>query len=155
MERELSWHELAMVIEAHEAHHNHHELQAFCDRYYPKATRVLVQAVQEYDDNDYYFTFGPSNISVWDGERELCVPADDVDLLVLLAESADLGDVLREDEPDDPLGWLEERYGEDVYNLELCGIEKGYDIEVDLALLPPQPTRVYVKGMADALPADD
>lgn len=155
MERELSWFELGRVIEEHEAHHNHHELKDFCDRYYPRASRVVVQAVQEYNDNDYYFTFGPSNISVWDGEWALCVPADDVALLVLLAESADLDAVLREDKPDDPLGWLEERYGEDVYNLELCGIEKGYDIEVDLALSPPQPTRVYVKEMANALPADD
>ena len=155
MERELSWFELGSVIEEHEAHHNHFALKVFCGRYYPRATRVVVQAIQEYNDNDYYFTFGPNNISVWDGKRELCVPADDVALLVLLAESADLDAVLREDKPDDLLGWLEERYGEDVYNLELCGIEKGYDIEVDLALPPPYPTRVYVKEPADALPAND
>ncbi len=54
MDRELSWHDLQRVIEEHEDYHNFQVLDAFCSRYYPGATTITVQAVQEYDDNNYY-----------------------------------------------------------------------------------------------------
>ena len=155
MERELSWHDLTRVIEAHEAYHNYQELKRFCDCYYPKAIRIVVQVAQEYDDNSYYNTFSSSSISVYGVDSELHLPTDDVELLVLLAESAGLKGALQEAEPDRPIDWLEEQYYDDVNNLELCGIEKGYDLEVGLVASPPPPLKVYAKeGAEDALPAD-
>ena len=155
MERELSWRELTNVIETHEDYHNYQELKRFCDCYYPKAIRIVVQVVQEYDDNSYYNTFGSSSISVYGVDKELHLPTDDVELLVLLAESTELKEALQEAEPDSPIDWLEEQYYDDVNNLELCGIERGYDLEVGLVAPPPLPLKVYVKeGTEDALPAD-
>ena len=152
---ELSWHDLARVVDEHEVHHNYHVLEAFCELYYPGATKITVQATQEYDDNDYYFTFGPSNITVWKGEQMLSLPDDDVSLLVLLAQSPELKQQLEKDEPENPVLWLADVYYEDVYNLELCGIEKGYDLRVDFGFPPPPPRQVYVKkGVHHALPAD-
>lgn len=145
MERELSWHELTEVIEAHEAYHNYMELRRFCDLYYPTATRIVVYVVQAYDDNNYYNTFGPSNLTAYDGDREMHLPTDDVALLVLLAASAELKDAFADAKPERPIDWLEEGFHDDVYNLELCGIEKGYDVEVDLTSPPPLPWAVYVK----------
>ena len=155
MERELSWHELTNVIGAHEDYHNYQELKRFCDCYYPKAMRIVVQVVQEYDDNSYYNTFSSSSITVYGVDKELHLPTDDVELLVLLAESAELKELFQEAEPDSPSDWLEEQYYDDVNNLELCGIERGYDLEVNLVVPPPLPQKVYVKEEAnDALPAD-
>lgn len=155
MERELSWHELTEVIEVHEAYHNYTELRRFCDLYYPTATRIVVQVVQAYDDNNYYNTFGPSNLTAYDGDREVHLPTDDVALLVLLAASAELKDAFGGAKPERPTDWLEERFHDDVYNLELCGIEKGYDVEVDFASPPPLPRTVYVKeGDEHAVLAD-
>ena len=155
MERELSWNELTNVIETHEDYHNYQELKRFCDCYYPKAIRIVVCVVQEYDDNSYYNTFSSSSITVYGVDKELHLPTDDVELLVLLAESAELKEAFQEAEPDSPIDWLEEQYYDDVNNLELCGIERGYDLEVDLVAPPPPPLKVYVKeGADDALPAD-
>ncbi len=145
MERELSWHELTRVIEEHERHHNFEVLSAFCERYYPGATRVTVQTTQEYNDNTYYYTFGPSNISVFEGQKPLSLPDDEVSLLVLLAQSPELKKELEQEAPEDPVLWFSDFYYEEVYSLELCGIEKGYDIEVDLTTIPPLPRRVFVK----------
>lgn len=162
MERELNWHELARVIEEHDDYHNFEALTAFCACYYPSATRIVVQVVQEYDDSNYYYTFGPSNLSVFEGDKELFLPTDEVELLILLA-SPELKAKLEKAQPDDPLEWLEEQYHDDIYNLELCGIEKGYDIEVELTAPPAPLPRVYVKeevgrtepeGYQDAHPAD-
>ena len=155
MERELSWNELTGVIEVHEDYHNYQELKRFCECYYPKATRIVIRVVQEYDDNSYYNTFGSSSITVYGVDKELHLPTDDVELLVLLAESAELKEAFREAEPDSPIDWLEEQYYDDVNNLELCGVERGYDLEVGLVAPPPLPQKVYVKEEADdALPAD-
>ena len=149
MARELTWTELARVIEEHEAHHNHRALKALCVRYHPGATRIAVQAVQEYDDNDYTYICGPGNLTVWAGDKERHLPADEVDLLALLAASPALRAVFPEAHAD-PLGWLEDAYSSDVYDLELCGIERGLDVEVDLTRPPPRPTRVYVRDAADS-----
>lgn len=155
MDRELTWHELARVIEAHEEYHNHRVLAAFCKRYFPGATRITVRATQEYDDNTYYFSFGPSNISVYVGDKEVELPDDEVSLLVLLAQSESLKQELKEAKPVDPLLWLADLYYDEVYDLELCGIEKGYDVEVDVTSAPPLPPKVFVKeGEDGALPAD-
>lgn len=155
MERELSWHDLARVIEEHEAHHNYQQLEAFCERYYPGATKIEVQATQEYDDNNYYFTFGPSNISVLKDDKFLTLPDDDVSLLVLVAQSPELKKELEEAKPENPVLWLADVYYDDVYNLELCGIEKGYDLEVDFGFPPLPPRTVYTKeGETHALPVD-
>lgn len=111
--------------------------------------------MQAYDDNNYYNTFGPGNITAYVGDNELHLPTDEVALLVLLAESAELKDAFGDANPEHPLDWLEEQVHDDVYNLELCGIEKGYDIEVDLTSPPPLPRAVYIKeGDEDALSAD-
>lgn len=155
MERELTWFELARVIEAHEEHHNYEELSAFCHCYFPEATRIIVHATQEYDDNNYYFSFGPSNIQVFVSDKEVELPDDEVSLLVLLAQSPALKKLLEEAKPENPVLWLADLYYDEVYTLELCGIEKGYDVEVDLTSTPPLPMRVYVKeGDEHALPAD-
>ena len=85
----------------------------------------------------------------------LSLPDDDVSLLVLLAQSSTIKQLLQEAEPENPVLWLADGYYDDVYNLELCGIEKGYDIEVTFGFPPPPPRTVYVKeGDKDALPAD-
>ena len=143
MDRELSWHDLQRAIEEHEDHHNFHVLKAFCNRFYPGATLITVQAVQEYDDNNYYYSFGPSQITVVRDEQPLLLPDDDVGLLVLLAGSPSLQADLKQTAPEDPVLWLADVYYDEVYNLELCGIEKGYDVEVNLLRPPPPPSRVY------------
>ena len=152
---ELSWNDLARVVDEHKVHYNYYQLEAFCALYYPGATKIEVQATQEYDDNNYYFTFGPSNMTVWKDEQTLSLPDDDVSLLVLLAQSPELKRQLEEDEPENPVLWLADVYYEDVYNLELCGIEKGYNLEIEFGFPPPSPRQVYVKkGVDHALPAD-
>lgn len=156
MERELSWHELTKILEAHETFHNFEVLTAFCKRYYPGATRVSVQVMQEYDDNSYYYSFGPSEITVYRNEKVMTLADDDVSLLVLLAQSPSLKTFLEEAQPDNPVMWLTDVHDEEIYSLELCGIERGYDLEVDLTLAPSVPRRVYTKKEDEnALPADD
>ncbi len=151
MDQELSWHDLQRVIEEHEDYHNFQVLDAFCNRYYPGATTITVQAVQEYDDNNHYYSFGPSQITVIREEQPLLLPDDDVGLLVLLAESPSLQADLKEAAPEDPVLWLADVYYDEVYNLELCGIEKGYDVEVNLRASPKLPTKVFVKENAEDL----
>ena len=145
MERELSWHELTRVIEEHEHHHNFEALKTLCKKYYPGATRVRVEATQEYNDQSYYYSFGPSSISVFAGQRALSLADDEVSLLVLLAQSPELKEELEQAQPEDPVLWFADFYYDEVYNLELCGIEKGYDVKVDLTAQPPLPTRVFIK----------
>lgn len=152
MERELSWSDLTRIIEAYEDHHNYQKLSNFCELYYPGATKINIQVMQEYNDYSYSYTFGSSDITVWEGDTLMTLPDDDVSLLVLLARSPKLKQELREAKPHDPVLWLADLYYDNLYDLDLCGIEKGHDIEVDLTTAPSLPPRVYIKkGSADAL----
>ena len=155
MERELSWQELAEIVEAHETYYNYTQLAEFCDFYYPSATKVVVSIVQEYDDNNYYNTFSENNLTVFAGEQELRLPTDEVELLLLIAESAELNKALAEASPDHPLALLSDWHYDDVCNLELYGVERGDDLEADLTLLPSIPKKVYIKEEEDALLTDD
>lgn len=145
MERELSWRDLVEIIQAHEAFHNFGVLSAFCARYYPGATRVIVRAMQEYDDNSYYYTFGPSSIAAYRQAAALTLPEDEVSLLLLLGQSPQLKRELEAAAPEDPVLWLADLYYDEAGELELCGIERGDDLEVDLLAAPPAPRRVYAK----------
>ena len=155
MERELGWFELEKIVSDHETQHNYTVLQGLCARYYPTATRVVVSIIQEYDDNVYYPAFDASNLQAFEGETELGLPGDDVELLLLLAASPGLKANLAEEKPDEPTEWLQEQFYDEANDLGLCGLAQGYDLEIDLTAPPPEPRKVYVKEGDDALPADD
>ena len=144
MARELTWRELSHVVKAHETRHNFHELKRFCDRYYPRASSVVVETMQEYDDESYYTALDLSNLTAFDGDKALEVPGDDVALLVLLAESPDLQASIEQAKPEEPLGWFSERYYDDASNLDLCP-DDDFNLEVELLNPPPCPEVVYVK----------
>lgn len=146
MERNLGWNELQQVVKAHEELYNYQELEHFCKRYYATATRVVVEPSLEYNDqNEAYYSVGPSEITVWRGDTMLVLPEDEVELLVLLGQSIWLQEQLAKDMPDDPIVWLADVYYDDVYSLELFGVEKGYEIEIDFNEPPPVPMNVYAK----------
>lgn len=155
MERELTWRELSDVVKAYEARHNHQELKRFCDRYYPRASRVVIETMQEYDDESYYTTLDLHNLTAFDGDKALGVPGDEVALLVLLAESPGLQEELEEAKPEEPLEWFSERYYDDASNLDLCP-DDDFNLEVELLKPPPSPKVVYVKeGAEDAVLTDE
>jgi hypothetical protein len=144
-ERELSLPELERILLEHERHQNFAILQAFCCRYYPSATRVMVDPSQNYDDQVYYYRVGPDNLNVYAGEQRLSLADDEVSLLLLLAGSPDLQRQLEAENPEDPVLWLADLYYEEVCALGLYGVEHGHSFVVDFAHPPPVPTRVYVK----------
>lgn len=148
MERELTWRELSDVVKAHETRHNYQELKRFCDRYYPRASRVVVNTRQEYDDESYYTALDLHNLTAFDSDKALEVPDDEVALLVLLAESPGLQASIEEAKPEEPLEWFSERYYDDASNLDLC---PDYDMNLEVELLrpPPSPKVVYVKEGGD------
>ena len=103
-----------------------------------------------------FSAFDASNLAAYEGEKELSLPADDVELLVLLGDSPELKGDLAEAEPDDPVVWLQEQFYDEVNDLELCGVGHGFDLEVDLTTTPPEPKKVYIKeGERNALSADE
>ncbi len=156
MERILTWRELSHVVKAYETRHNHLELKRFCNRYYPRASRVVVNTVQEYDDESYYTTLDLSNLTAYDGNKALQVPGDEVDLLVLLAESPGLQESIESARPEEPLEWFTDIYYTEASDLDLCPDSDDYNLEVDLLRPPPLPRVVYVKeGAESAVPADE
>ena len=156
MERELGWFDLEKIVSDHETCHNYTVLQSLCARYYPTATRVVVSIIQEYDDNIYYPAFDAGNLQAFEGEKELSLPSDDVELLLLLSASPGLKADLAEEKPDEPTEWLQGQFYDEANDLGLCGLAQGYDLEVDLTTPPREPKKVYVKeGERDAVPADE
>jgi hypothetical protein len=153
----LSWHQLTDIIREYEDKANFENLSRFCAKYYPTATKVKVASVSEYNDNTYYMTFDRSNTEFFHEDEPLHRVEDETELLLLLAASPVLRAKYSEDKPDDALQWLRDEYDQDFYELELCGPERGDDLEVDLTTPPGEPTVVFrkPKGEPHAVPAHE
>lgn len=127
----------------------------FCRCFYPRASRVVIGTVQEYDDENYYTALDRSSLTAYDGHDALRVPADEVELLLLLAESPELREATEEDKPEDSLEWFSEFYYDEASNLELYRDPDSSNLEVELASPPPRPVAVFCKNEEASVSADD
>lgn len=148
---QLSWQELTRILLEYEGKYNYDALKTFVVKYYPTATRVEVETINEYDDSTYFQTYSTSSVRFYNEEERLELPHDGETLAILFALSETLRtDFAATQKTDDPLTWLEEQYWGDFCELNLYGPERGEDLEIDLTSPPPEPTPVYIISKEEA-----
>jgi hypothetical protein len=141
---QLSWQELSRILLEYEEKSNYDALESFAAKYYPTATRVEVEMINEYDDSTYFQTYSTSSVRFYNEEGRLELPHDSETLAILFALSEALKTNFEATpKTDNPLTWLEEQYWGDFCDLNLYGPERGEDLTVDLTSAPPEPTAVY------------
>lgn len=154
MAQPLTLAELREVEREHELYYNHTELTRFCRLFYPRASQVIIGTQQEYDDEVYYTALNTHNLTAYDGRTALRAPTDEVELLVLLAESPELREALDGDQPDDSLTWFSEFYYDETSDLKLYRDPDNNSLIVTLGAPPPKPRAVYFMEADDAAFAD-